>query len=257
MNRTQDDFLDILDHFYAQVTDSGAILFAGCHDAARAAARDILSAADLRYIAGHKVTELMANIVNLAASISAEGWLSDKQAMVNFRECTRLGSPLTAQFLTAAAMEKARYEPIMLTQAAQTPLAERNALLRIRLTRMLQARQAYAPLPDAYLHILQAATERVLNASCFATYRPGPLLQFVDEMIQLADQIHAQPFDMLQGCAALSDALKEEGRLWKLFRFKATRFQAKPSDPLHQNNFPSVRAQMLFIPDKVGRPTLH
>ena len=78
-----------------------------------------------------------------------------------------------------------------------------------------------------------------------------------DEMIRTADQVAEQTFDELEGVAILHGLLSEEGRLWKQFALKASRFMAKPGDPLRDNFFAQSRAQMLYIPDHPGRPTLH
>lgn len=257
MVRDSQDFLDILDSFYDQVTESGAVLFPGCYDATTAAAKRIMAAADLHYVPGHKITELMADIVNIAAGVSSEGWLSDEQAAASFHELTAINSPLVRSFMADARMEKARYEPIMLTEPHASPLSERNAILRVRLKRMLAARQSYDPLPVSFLRAIRTGAERVLQAECFADYRPGALLQHFADMIQIADQIADQTFNELEGVSILRDMLREEGRLWKLYRGKAPRFRVAPDDPLRHNAFPLTRATMLYIPDQPGRPTIH
>lgn len=257
MRRSSNDFIDILDGFYDQLTDSGAVLFSGCHQATTDAAKRIMSQSDLHFVPGHKVTELMADLVNIAAAVSCEGWLDEQQARANFDELTGLSSPLVKTFQSEALMEKARYEPIMLAEQFKSPRAERNAILRMRLKRMLAARQYYDPLPSSFIRAIRSAAERALQAECFAAYRPGPMLQFFDEMVRYADQIFDQTFDELHGVAVLHEALCENGRLWKTFKHKAPRFRAKFGDPLHDNAFPSTRANMLYVPDKPGRPVLH
>lgn len=257
MRRSSEDFLEILDSFYDQLTDSGAMLFSGCHQATCDAAKRIMQSSDLHYVPGHKITELMADIVNIAAAVSSEGWLNEQQARSSFEELTSPKSPVFRTFQAEALMEKARYEPIMLPKTLETPRAERNAILRIRLSRMLAARQHYTPLPASFLRVIRTAADRALSADCFAAYRPGPMLQLFDDMIRLADQMADQTFDELQGVAALHALLREDGRLWRLYRHKAPRFIAPAGDPLHANQFPITRASMLFVPDKPGRPTLH
>jgi len=257
MSRDSLDFLEILDSLYDQLTDAGAMLFSGCHDATNQAAKRILQGADTRYVPGHKITELMADIINIAASVSCEGWLNDQQARHSFEELTGSKSPIAKTFESEAMMEKARYEPIMLKNRFQTPREERNAILDIRLKRMLQARQHFAPLPSSFLRIIRSAAHRALRAECFSTYRPGPMLQLFDDMIRLADQVADQTFDELEGVCTLQKLLDENSRLWRLYKFKASRFRAAQGDPLIDNHFPITRAGMLFVPDKPGRPTLH
>lgn len=257
MSRDSNDFLEILDSFYDQLTEAGALLFSGCHEATCDAAKRIMKSTNLHYVPGHKITELMADLVNIAAAVSSEGWLHEDQARSNFDELTSASSPVVMTFQAEALMEKARYEPMMLREQQASPLAERNAILRLRLKRMLDARQYYDPLPSSYLRAIRGAAERALSAECFASYRPGPLLQLFDDMIRHADQINEQTFDELHGISTLHDTLRENGRLWKLYRHKAPRFRAPAGDPLHENCFPLTRANVLFVPDKLGRPTLH
>jgi hypothetical protein len=257
MMRDPNDFLEILDSFYDQLTQSGALLFNDCHKATTKAATRIMNSTDLHFVPGHKVTELMADLVNIAAAVSSEGWLNEEQAASSFTELTCAKSPLVQTFQAEALMEKARYEPIMLTEPFDSPLAERNAILKIRLKRMLDARQHYDPLPSSFVRAIRTAAHSTLQADCFASYRPGPMLQMFDDMIRYADQIAEQTFDELSGMAVLSEALRENGRLWKLYRHKAPRFRAKQDDPLHSNSFPFTRAHMLFVPDQPGTPTLH
>lgn len=257
MARDSHDFLEILDSFYDQLSESGALMFPGCYDATTQAAKRIMASADLHYVPGHKVTELMADIVNIAAAVSSEGWLNDEQAAANFHELTALNSPLVQSFMSDARMEKARYEPVMLAQTYQSPRSERNAILRLRLKRMLSARQGYDPLPNSYLRAIRMGAERALQADCFADYRPGPMLQLFSDMIAIADQVADQTFDELGGVSILHEMLQENSRLWKLYKGKAPRFRAPVGDPLHENHFPLTRATMLYIPDVPGRPTIH
>lgn len=255
--RNSADFLDILDSFYDQLHESGAMMFPGCYDALVAAAKRIMSATDLHFVPGYKITELMADLVNIAAGISSEGWLNEEQAAASFHELTASNSALVKSFIADARMEKARYEPIMLAQRYESPRAERNAILRMRLKRMLDARQSYQPLPTSFLRAIRSGADRILQAECFADYRPGPLMQMFADMIQMADRVADDVFDELEGMSALHSLYREEGRFWKLYRGKAPRFRAKPGDPLHENSFPLTRANMLYVPDKPGRPTLH
>lgn len=256
MARETTDFIEILDNLFDQLSDSGAILFPGCHDAVTEVANSIMSDADLQFVPGYKVTELMADLVNIAASISSEGWLSEEEAVQQFATYTSDQSPLVQAFLSDAKMEKARYEPVMLAETYETPHSERNAILRLRLKRMLSARQTYDPLPSSYIRAIRMAGDRAIHAECFATYRAGPMLQFFADMIRQADQIADATFDEFEGVAAINYTLREEGQLWKLYRHKAPRFRAKPGDPLHDGVF-ATRANMLYIPDTPGAPTIH
>jgi hypothetical protein len=257
MKRATDDFLDILDGFYEQLSESGAVLFPGCYDRMRAAARRITGYVDLHYLPGVKVTQLMADLVNVVAGIAAEGWLSAAESEAQFETMTAKESPLVQTFIMEAEMERARYEPVMLGDAFETPLEERNAILAQRFKRMLVARQACFPLPEDYIACLQRAGERIQHAECFARYRPGPLLQLYDDMIAVADDVASHEWDLAQGVAMIEEALADDAALWKRYRHKAPRFAARPGDPLHDGSFPKVRANMLYLPDLHRRPRLH
>ncbi len=256
MARESSDFLEILNSFFDQLSDSGAVLFPNCRKIVSDAAESALSYVDLHYVPGHKVTEFMADLVNVAASISSEGWLSEDEARSQFTACTAPDSPLMQSFFLEARMEQARYEPLMLPERYDNPRSERNAILRQRLKRMLEARQSHAPLPTSFIRAIRVAGHQAIQAPCFATYRVGPMLQLFADMIEHANQVATESFDELAGLAALSTLVQEHGRLWKLYRHKAPRFSAKPGDPLHEGVF-TVRANMLYIPDNSTGPTLH
>lgn len=256
MIRKSDDFMAILNGFFNRLHESGAVLFPDCYDAVCESANRLLSHPDAHYMPDYKLTELMANLVNVAASISSEGWLSPEESLQQFRSCSGLDSQLALEFLANARMERARYEPIMLAERFESPRSERNAILRMRLKRMLAARQTYDPLPGSFVRAIRIAGQRAIQAPCFATYRIGPMMQFFADMITQADQIADTTYDEFAGIAALNHVLREEGNLWKLYRHKAPRFSAKPGDPLHEGVFTN-RATMLYIPDHPDRPTLH
>lgn len=256
MARESSDFIDILDGFLDRLAHSGAILFPGCREVVTDIAQKTLGTVDMHYIPGHKITELMADLVNIAASISSEGWLSEDEARKQFDTITAPDSSLMKSFHQEAQMEKARYEPIMLPERYQDPRSERNAILRHRLKRMLDARQTYDPLPTSFVRMIRVAGHRALQADCFVTYRAGPMLQLFADMIHLADQVANECFDEFAGIAALNYLLREDGNLWKLYRHKAPRFKAKPGDPLHEGTF-KTRASMIYIPDHPSRPTIH
>ena len=256
MARESSDYLEILDGFFDRLNQSGAILFPNCRDIVTEIASNMLKSHDLHYVPGHKITELMADLVNVAASISSEGWLTPEEARRQFDAHTGTASPLIQAFFQEAKMEKARYEPIMLPERYDNPRAERNAILIYRLKRMLAARQEYDPLPSSYIRAVRMAGTRAIQAQCFATYRIGPMLQFFSDMISQANQVNEHSFDEYAGLASIAHLLREEGNLWKLYRHKAPRFQAKPGDPLHEGVF-TIRANMLYVPDQPGRPTIH
>jgi hypothetical protein len=256
MTRESSDFMEILGGFFDRLSGSGAFLFPNCREIVTETAKSALSHIDLHYVPGHKITEFMADLVNVAASISSEGWLSEDEARAQFTASTAPGSALMQHFFLEARMEQARYEPIMLTMRFDDPRSERNAILRQRLKRMLEARQSYQPMPNSFIRAIRIAGHHAIHAHCFSAYRVGPMLQFFADMIEQANQVAAESFDELAGLAALNTLLRAEGRLWKLYRYKAPRFSAKPGDPLHDGVF-GIRATMLYIPGNPSRTTIH
>lgn len=256
MIRNKDDFLDILEGLTDQLGESGALLPDAYQNTLQNAAMDILSHPDMHYVPGYKITELMADMVNIAASVHAEGWLAADESFQQLKEALGPDGIIRQAFLADAAMERARYEPIMLAETYGSPLAERNAILSLRLKRLLAARQTFDPLPNSYVRSVRMAGNRAIHAECFKIYRIGPMLQFFADMIKQADQISETTYDEFEGIAALSETLREDGRLWKLYRHKAPRFAAKAGDPLLNDSF-TTRANMVYIPDTPGSPTLH
>lgn len=256
MIRNKEDFFEILDSLMDQLLESGAILPEAYFDTLRQAARAVMNHPDMNYVPGYKITELMADMVNIAASITAEGWLGAAEAQKQLEHMVGMDSPLIRSFMSDAGMERARYEPVMLAERYQSPVAERNAILTLRLKRMLAARQSYDPLPQSFVRAVRMAGHRAIHADCFKIYRIGPMLQFFDDMIKQADQVAQTTYDEFAGLAIISDLLREESRLWKLYRHKAPRFSAKAGDPLLTDTF-LTRANMVYVPDKPGAPTLH
>ncbi|MBN65949.1 MAG: hypothetical protein CMM94_00055 [Rickettsiales bacterium] len=246
MERAQTDFLDILEAFLDQYTETG-ILFPKFRETLSKHAHAVLEHTDVQYMPGFKLTALMADMVNLAATISADGWLSEKEALKRLEEEIAIDSPMMQLFLTDARMERARYEPLMLTTRCASPLEERNAILQMRLERMIAARQSHEPLPHSFCDEVKRAGERAIEAECFSAYRTGAMLQMFSEMIDQADEVADNTYDELSGLAMLKDMLGEHGRLWKLFRFKASRFEADKDHPLQTGEWES-RANMLYIP---------
>jgi len=256
MVRNREECLEILDTLVERLLESGAALPESCRTALHLATTDVLDKPDVVYVPNYKITQLLTDVVNIAASVTSEGWLLPEEAEAQLKSLIGPESHLVRHFLSQAGMERARYEPIMLAERYHSPLSERNAILSLRLKRMLAARQTYDPLPNSYLRSVRMAGHRAIHAECFSIFRIGPMLQFFDDMIKQANVIAESTYDEFEGLSGLAHVLREDGNLWKLYKHKAPRFAAKEGDPLLTNVF-TTRANMVYVPDTPGAPTLH
>lgn len=258
LQRDTDDFLEILDAFIEQHLET-APLFQGFEGILREAARAAVSEKGMRFMPGFKITNLMADMVNLAATISCEGWLSEAEAAKQLQALLDKNARLRRQFRQEVRLEGARYEPIMLSDDHATPLEQRNAMLRKKYARMVDARQSELPLPHSFIDEVMEAAERAIEAECFEVYREGAMLQFFAEMLQAADNVLEASFDELQGVSMLEEMLKPCGRIWRSFKMKASRFKAPAGDPLHTNMWPDeasvLNPAMVF--DNYSHRALH
>ncbi len=256
MQRDTQDFIDILQGFFDQYMGSG-VLFPEFQETVTDAALQVLGHPDVEHVPGYKITSLMADMVNIAASISSDGWLTNDEALARLESHLDLSGPLIQYFLADARIERARYEPVMLTEDHTSPATERNAILNERFHRMIDARQTYSPLPHSFVDEIAEAAELAIQADEFRYYRSGPMLQFFADMIQQADMIAEDTFDEDEGIQRLRRILSDNGRLWKIYRAKSARFSAPDGDPLYEEEFAS-KANMLFIPDADPmHPTFH
>ncbi len=217
-------------HFQSVIDDFLALKnFSGPHRAAlsnlvheRAAA--LFEHPDIRYMPTFKSLDLLAEMVNLAAEIDQSPQLRANEATSLLRASISDNAPLIRQFILDAALERARYEPMMLSGAHDIP--HRDLALRKRWRAMLDAHQELQPLPPEWCETLTHAAEAVITAESFHHFRQGPLMQLFAEMLQTARQLQQEqaPLD------ALEHALSKASPLWKRYALKATRYGEKPTD---------------------------
>lgn len=236
MSRDIADFHAILDQLYFQYLESYATPFAGCYEALKARADDILRDDAYTYVPGHKLTEFLADLVNIAASITSQGWLSESQAHATFHELTAANSPLMRHFTLDARIEEARNAPLMLDDRGMGVEESRLQLLTKRLELILTARQSDYPLPDSFIAIIREAAQHAFQAECFRHYRYGPLLQMVDDMLTIASDIAYQMGDEAQGQLKLRLKLKVNSALWKRYKYKSSRFR-QPDAPVDRQAY--------------------
>jgi hypothetical protein len=180
--------------------------------------------AETHYIPSHKWLEFIAGCVEHAVAIADETQLRPHEANAMLQQMIGPTTPLYKKFMLDAAMERARYEPIML--APQSELDEsktRISLLTKRWQAMKHAQQSHAPLSDSMLDILDATVMQAVDAPYFANYRIGPMLQFFSEMLQMASRLQRNG----EASACLSDYVDSSSNLWRRYRLKSARFETQ------------------------------
>lgn len=190
----------------------------------RRRALELLARPDIRYMPAFKLLDLLAGMVNTAADIAAAPQLRRNEAQALLDSHISDTAPLIVEFMLEAALERARYEPIMLEADDADALAYRNLLLSKRWQAMLAAHQDHAPLPPEWTQAVGDAVIGVISASTFADYRIGPLLQFFAEMLAIARQLHETAAPLAQ----LHDHIGQRSPLWKRYALKTARFRDLP-----------------------------
>lgn len=173
------------------------------------------------YMPSHKWLEFIAGCVEHAVTIASEPQLRANEARAMLKQVIGHDTPLYRQFKLEAALERARYEPVMLQDGGGNSTQKRDLLLNKRWHAMKLAQQEHAPLPVAMLDILDHAVDSAIQAPCFANYRIGPMLQFFAEMLQIARQLHHNG----QASNLLADKIMESSTLWRRYALKSERFK--------------------------------
>lgn len=186
-------------------------------------AREILAHPDVRYMPAFKILDLFTDMVNTAGAIDEEKQLREEEALALLRNVLSADAMRLRQFMLDAALERARYEPMMIAGAAENEGKLRDLTLRKRWQSMRATHQSMSALPQPWMDAVEAAVESVIAASCFDGYRQGPLLQCFAEMLATARQLHTsgRPLE------SLAEALGEDSPLWKRYALKALRYRAK------------------------------
>ena len=194
----------------------------------RKRALEILSHPDIRYMPAFKLLDLSAEMVNTAAAIAAEPQLRRNEAQALLDSHISDAAPIVAHFMLEAALERARYEPMVVDATGADALAYRNLMLAKRWQAMLAAHQAHAALPEDWVLAVGDHVLQVISAPHFVDYRVGPLLQFFAEMLAIARQLHDTAAPLTQ----LRQHIGEHGALWKRYALKNARYREHaPTDP--------------------------
>ena len=121
-----------------------------------------------------------------------------------------------------AALERARYEPLML-HLQHDHTTEREIILQLRWAAMRAAHQEKVSLPESWIDAIDTAVENALLSEDFRRFRQGPLLQLFAEMLGAARKLHKQG----ESVQALEAALSEHGALWRRYALKTARYIEK------------------------------
>ncbi len=215
------DFSTVIDGFFAQKKIRGphsALITA----TVRERALNLLSHDDVRYMPAFKILDMLAALVTIGAAITEATQLRPTEVRALLRESLSDGTALIRQFMLEAALERARYEPLMLPETTNTA-NERDLILQRRWAAMRAAHQEKSQLPDDWIDAVDSAVEQALASSDFHQFRQGPLLQLFAEMLSFARKLHHQHASLV----TLVDAIAESGPLWRRYALKSARFSEK------------------------------
>lgn len=181
----------------------------------------LLSLPDARYMPAFKILDMLSAMVAIAGAIAEATQLRANEVRSLLRESLGDDTKLVRQFMLEAALERARYEPLMLAARTHDAKAERELILNRRWAAMRAAHQEKAALPEAWMDIVDSGVERALAADDFQRFRQGPLLQLFAEMLGLARKLHQQG----EPLATLETALAKSGVLWRRYALKTARYR--------------------------------
>jgi hypothetical protein len=216
------DFTAVIDGFLAQKKLHGAHATL-IHNTVRQRATEVLAVPPVRYMPAFKILDLLAAFVNIGAAIDEAAQLRAGEVQALLREGLSDGTALIRQFMLEAALEKARYEPMMLDHEAGTSHDRRLPLLKRRWEAMRAAHQEWAKLPEPWLARVDDAVTRALESRDFQDFRQGPLLQLFAEMLGVARTLHQNQASTLE----LIQDLSEQGKLWRSYVLKSKRFRER------------------------------
>lgn len=186
---------------------------------------NLLSLPDARYMPAFKILDMLAAMVAIAAAINNATQLRTNEVHALLRESFSDDTKLMRHFMLEAALERARYEPLMLEVKVTNPRAERSMILERRWQAMRTAHHEKVALPNAWMDIIDAAVNRALTAEIFLDFRSGPLLQMLAEMLALARKMQQQN----ESLASLEKALSPRGDLWRRYALKTIRYREPAS----------------------------
>jgi len=216
------NFASVVDDFFALKTPQGPHIEL-LHQQVRTRAEELLANPDTRYMPAFKILDLLAVMVNTATDVAAESQLRAHEATALLRANLADNAPIIRQFVLDAALERARYEPMMIVESED--ISHRDLALHKRWEAMLSAHQALEPLPADWETTIGHGVATIIAAPDFHAFRQGPLMQLFAEMLQTARHLHRESASLAQ----LEAALGPDAPLWKRYALKATRYGEKHS----------------------------
>lgn len=237
------NFSGVVDEFFALKTLNGPHADA-LKKQVQARAMELLALPDLRYMPAFKILDLLANMVNIATGVAEEPQLRAHEATALLRANLSDNAPLIRQFALDAALERARYEPMMIAEEPDD-ISHRDLALRKRWEAMITTHQEMAPLPAEWESALNQAVEKIITAETFHDFRQGPLMQLFAEMLQSARHLHREGASLAQ----LNHTIGPDAPLWKRYALKEARYAEKPSE----GTLPSESR----VPNAPGSPQVH
>ncbi len=192
------------------------------------AARRALGHPDAAFMPAFKVLDMLSGLVNHCVDIAREPHLRLPEAKAMLQQLIADDAPLLAHFYREAALERVRYEPVMLPTRYTSAREKRDATLHVRLNRMCDI-YANKLLDAEHITLVKQAAGNAIASEDFATYRAGPMCQLFAEMLQLATTTDS---------SSLPALLAPQSRMWKSFRLKSQRDSADENDPLITGDSP-------------------
>jgi hypothetical protein len=224
MKPTPYDYPAVLASFFETAVDVPPERLNPLRAMVESAAKNALSHPDIVYMPAFKVLDFLSDLTELAISIATEPHLRPHEASAMLAQLLTDTSPAFVELYREAALERVRYEPVMLTEHFDSSLAKRNAVLAIRLARMITIYEESGLLSPEHLGAVKSAADQAMFSADFATYRAGPFCQFFAEL--LLEALRAESTDELM------QSIGPQSRAWRSFKLKSQRFSADPGDPL-------------------------
>jgi hypothetical protein len=184
----------------------------------------VLAEKESDYLPNFKWMDFVANAVTLTRSIASETQMHTNEACALLRSMLSDQSESVRRVRLEAALERARYEPMMLQKHdIQTHGSERRAILHLRWEKMKQAQNEHYVIADPYMQCANDAVHSAITSPTFRQYRIGPLLQLFAEILHVtrASATEGEP------CAELKRSLSPDGTLWRSYALKSGRYQKK------------------------------
>jgi len=197
----------------------------------------LLDHPDSAYLPSFKCMDFVATCANMALSIAAEPQLRPQEALGLLKSLLADDAEIVRRFRLEAALERARYEPMMLHESDLYNVANhRNAILHKRWLAMREAQQALVAIGEPYLREVDKAVSRVLDSDAFKEYRMGPLMQLFAEMLHTARLASYQS----EAPELLAKELQPSGKLWRSYALKSRRFRHEAPSRFQHELFQST-----------------